>query len=234
MQPALATPRPVANARFPVVLLSNLRQRAVTFAFVSTVLVACQPRPATTSGAKTAASPGSVTPAAVPDEAFAASVHRLLRDGKASPDRLSLLAGVVSRQLVHAGERFSARQPERGLASMSGAFLLVRGGEFRIEMVKGGDQALASALSFVSPRGDEGRAVAFLMMQNSLVPAGSPAKKDNDEHLAALQSWLRDTRSGANLEQVGGAERVAVMRSLVEPTAESIAAAHAATLRWIE
>ena len=209
----------------------NLRQRAAVFALVSSVLVACQPRPATTGGAKTAASPGSVTPAAVPDEAFGASVHRLLRDGKASPERLSLLAGVVSRQLVHAGERFSARQQERGLVSMSGAFLLVRGGEFRIEMVKGGEQALASALMFVAPRGDEGRTVAFLTMQNSLVPAGSPAQRDNDDHLAALQSWLRDTRNGTNLESVGGAQRVAMMRSLVEPSAESIAAARDATLR---
>jgi hypothetical protein len=117
---------------------------------------------------------------------------------------------------------------------MTGAFLLVRAGEFRMEMVKGGDQALASALTFVAPRGDEGRAIAFLTMQSSLMTPNSASKRDNDEHLAALKAWMRDTRSGTNLESVGGAQRVAMMRSLVEPTAETVTGARDATLRWID
>src|SRR6185295_6705659 len=115
-----------------------------------------------------------------------ASVHRLLRESKTTPDRLGLLAGVVSRQLVHAGERFTAGQQERGLASLSGALFLVRAGEFRTEMLGGGAPALSSAISLVAPRGDEGRAIALLTMQSSLIATGTPARKDNDEHLAAL------------------------------------------------
>jgi tetratricopeptide (TPR) repeat protein len=192
----------------------------------------CQPKPASSAGAKTAPA-RDVNPAAVPDEAFASSVHKLLRDGKATPERLSLLAGVVSRQLDHAGEHFVARQQDRGLASLTGAFLLVREGEFRMEMVKGREQTIASALSFVAPRGDEGRTVAFLTMQNSLLPSGTPAQKDNDEHLAALKNWMRDTRGGTSLEALGSLQRVYTLRSLVEPTPESLAAARDATMRWI-
>jgi tetratricopeptide (TPR) repeat protein len=71
-------------------------------------------------------------------------------------------------------------------------------------------------------------------MQSPLVPPGSPAKRDSDEHLAALQAWMRETRAAATLEALGSAERVTTMRSLVEPTSESMAAAREAALRWIE
>jgi len=192
----------------------------------------CQPKPASAGGAKTP-SAQEINPIAVPDDAFAGSVHKLLRDGKSSPERLSLLAGVVSRQLDHAGERFVARQQDRGLASLSGAFLLVRTGEFRMEMVKGREQTIAAALSFVAPRGDEGRTVAFLTMQDSLLPPGTPALKDNQEHLSALKEWMRDTRGGTSLEALGSLERVYALRSLVEPTAESLATAREATMRWM-
>jgi hypothetical protein len=214
--------------------ISNFRRRAFPVVLVSLPSVGCHPGSAATSGAKAPTAQASIHPSAVPDEAFGASVHRLLRDGKQTPERLSLLAGVVSRQLSHAGERFAARQQERGLASLTGAFLLVRAGEFRMEMVNGGEQALASALSFVAPRGDEGRAVAFLMMQNALVKPGTPAKRDNEEHLAALKAWMHDTRGDASLEALGSVQRVSTLRSLVEPTTESMNAARDATVKWIE
>src|SRR5206468_4382591 len=40
--------------------------------------------------------------------------------------------------------------------------------------------------------------------------------------------------SSGRLEALGGAERVAALRALVEPTAESMGAAREATLRWID
>jgi hypothetical protein len=86
---------------------------------------------------KTAATQGAVNVTAVPDEVFAASLHKLLREGKSTPERLGLLVGVVARQLAHAKDRFAAGQQERGLASINGAFYLVRAGEFRNEMLVG-------------------------------------------------------------------------------------------------
>ena len=214
--------------------ISNYRRRAFHVALVSLAAVGCHPGSAAKSGAKVPTVQSSIHPSAIPEEAFGASVHRLLRDGKQTPERLSLLAGVVSRQLSHAGERFAARQEERGLASLTGAFLLVRAGEFRMEMVNGGEQALASALSVVAPRGDEGRAVAFLMMQNALAKPGTPSKRDNEEHLVALKAWMQDTRGGTSLEALGSMQRIYTLRSLVEPTTESMTAARDATVKWIE
>jgi tetratricopeptide (TPR) repeat protein len=175
-----------------------------------------------------------VHPVAVSDEEFAASVHRLLRDSRTTPDRLGLLAGVVSRQLTHSGERFATGQQERGLASLGGAFYLVRTGEFRNEMLSGGGPALSSAISLVAPRGDEGRAVALLSMQSSLIAPGTPARRDNDEHLAALRTWMKDTRKSGSLESLGAEQRIQALRSMVEPTAESLSTAREATVRWID
>jgi tetratricopeptide (TPR) repeat protein len=195
--------------------------------------VGCRPQSQAVT-ANTAAQQGAVHPVAVPDEAFSASVHRLLRDGKSTQERLGLLAGVVTRQLEHANERFSAGQQERGLASLGGAFLLVRSGEFRTEMVSGADGVLSSALSLVAPGGDEGRAIAFLSMQNAITKPGTPARRDNEEHLAALRAWMKDTRKGGSLEALGAEQRVQALRSLVEPTTESLGTAREATVRWID
>jgi hypothetical protein len=184
--------------------------------------------------AKTAAGQGAMQVTAVADDAFAKSLHKLLRDGKSTPERLGLLAGVVSRQLSHAKERFAVGQQERGLASLNGAFYLVRAGEFRNEMLTGAEPALASAIAVIAPRGDEARAVAFLTMQNSLIAPGTAARRDNDEHMAALRTWMREIRRENGLAAVGEEQRVQATRSLVEPTAESLRAAREATVQWIE
>jgi cellulose synthase operon protein C len=196
-------------------------------------LVGCRAGGAAPSG-KTAAAQGAVNVTAVPDEVFAASLHKLLREGKSTPERLGLLVGVVARQLAHAKDRFAAGQQERGLASINGAFYLVRAGEFRNEMLVGAEPALASAIAVIAPRGDEARAVAFLGMQNGLIAPGTPARRDNDEHMAALRTWMRDIRRDNGLASMGDEQRVQATRSLVEPTAESLRAAREATIQWIE
>ncbi len=117
---------------------------------------------------------------------------------------------------------------------MSGAFLLARTGEFRLEMVAGGDAALSSAIAVVAPRGDEGRAAAFMTMRNSLLQPGVPARRDNEEHLAALRTWMRDTRKRGGMEALGSEQRVQTIRSIVEPGPESMKAARDATMRWID
>jgi hypothetical protein len=178
------------------------------------LLVGCRAQ-GTAGGAKTAASQGAVHVTAVPDDAFAPSLHKLLRDGKSSPERLGLLAGVVARQLSHAKERFAAGQQERGLASINGAFYLVRAGEFRNEMLSGAEPALASAIAVIAQRGDEARAVAFLTMQNGLIAPGTPARRDNDEHMAALRTWMHDIRQTDGLSAIGEEQRIKATRSLV-------------------
>ena len=70
-------------------------------------LAGCQGKSATGAAPKTPAAEGAIKPAPVSDDTFATSVHKLLRDGKPSAERLNLLAGVVSRQLAHASERFA-------------------------------------------------------------------------------------------------------------------------------
>jgi len=176
----------------------------------------------------------AVRQVAVPDTAFAGSVHRLLRDGKPSQARTGLLAGVIARQLAHAKDRFDVHQDERGLASVTGALYLVRAGEFRIDLFAGGEDALKMALGVVAPRGDEGRSAALLAIRSGLLAPGTADRKDNDEHLAALSSWMRDTRKSASLEALGGEQRVLAQRSLLEPTNEVFAGARDATIRWID
>ena len=231
-------PLPRTYSRSPSLLPSARTHSLSRFASLSpsfspSSCSACRPQSAAVN-AHSAAQQGALHAVAVPDDAFAASVHRLLRDSKATPERLGLLAGVVSRQVAHAGERFSAGQQERGLASLSGALFLVRAGEFRTEMLGSGVPALSSAISLVAPRGDEGRSIALLTMQSALMAPGTPARRENDEHLAALRTWMKDTRKSGSLESLGAEQRVQALRSLVEPSAESLSTAREATVRWID
>src|SRR4051812_32223043 len=71
----------------------------------------------------------------IPDDQFAQSLHRVLRDGKPTPERLGLLVGVVRRQLAHAGRRFGKGKDSRATESVLGALYLARTGEGRSEMV---------------------------------------------------------------------------------------------------
>src|SRR5689334_15178404 len=232
-QPPVPSRRSSANATVSIVrTLSCCRALAPLLA--CSFLLGCHAGGGVGANAKTPAAQGAVQVTAVADDAFAPSLHKLLRDGKSTPARLGLLAGVVSRQLSHAKERFAAGQQERGLASMNGALYLVRAGEFRSEMLAGAEPALASAIAVIAPRGDEARTVAFLTMQNGLVAPGTPARHDNDEHMAALRTWMRDIRRANGLAAVGDEQRVQATRSLIEPTAESLRAAREATVQWIE
>ena len=212
-----------------------LRSRLFVSLLITVAVAGCRAQKGNVAtGGKSAAAAGSVRPAPVSEDAFAASVHRLLRDPKPSPERLSLLAGVVNRQLTHANERFAAGQAERGLASVSGAFFLIRSSEFRLEMLGGTEQTLAAALAVVAPRGDEGRSLAFLTMQTALLAKDAPARRDADTHLDALKGWMKDSRRSGTLESVGAEQRAQAIRSMVEPTPEALAAARDTTEAWID
>ena len=183
-------------------------------------LAGCQGKTATGAAPKTPAAEGAIKPAPVSDDAFATSVHKLLRDGKPSAERLNLLAGVVSRQLAHASERFAVGQQDRGLASLSGAFLLVRPGEFGMEMVAGREQALASALAVVAPRGDEGRSLAFLTMQKGALASSSAtpaAKADNEGHRRFASVASRHATRNDSPESLGNNQRVRRRFLMISP-----------------
>lgn len=204
------------------------------------VLVAALASPLATAGC--IGSTGPVTPrvegltaAAVPDAEFAASLHRVLRDGTPTPERLSLLAGVVKRQLGHAAPRFGSGHAARATDSVIGALYLVRTGEGRSEMIDApAEKALAGAIGRLSARGDEGRAEALMRMRAAALPAGSAERAQVEQHLEALARWQQDTRTGGPMRKLGAAERAAVARALVDPTSEATAAAAGAVTAWID
>src|SRR5262249_13045533 len=74
----------------------------------------------------------------------------------------------------------------------------------------------------------EGRALAFMKMRSAALPPASPAKRELDEHLAALEQWMSETRTGSPVRRAGAEERAQVARALVDPTDESVERAAAA------
>jgi tetratricopeptide (TPR) repeat protein len=177
---------------------------------------------------------GPIVPAAVSDARFAEAVHELLRNGDRTPARLAVLAGAVRRQLAHAADRFARGQDADGAERVIGALFLVRSGEARAEMIdEAGSRALGGVVAWVSARGDEGRAGALLRMQAAALPEASPARAEALRHLAALERWTSDTRSIEPAQALGDAARVAVARTLVDPSDEALAVAARALDKWI-
>jgi tetratricopeptide (TPR) repeat protein len=197
------------------------------------VLSACHAQRVAAPPARVA-EPAVVPPAAVRDAEFASVVHRLLRDGSRSAARESLLAGAIERALHHAGERFVAHQDERGMATLTGAIYLARSGELTPAMVAPSAEALRGAIAFVSQRGDGGRAVALLSFLRATFPADSVERKDVDEHLAALTTWVKETVRGDGVQTLGDTERASVSRALLEANKDTTAAARDSVVRWIE
>ena len=104
---------------------------------------------------------GTVTPAAVDDGAFAQASYRVLVGADTGGTRASLLAGVVARQLERTRMRFQSDHPETGYASLQGAFLLMRRGEFRREALLHAAPALEYGANAAARRGEEGYALAL-------------------------------------------------------------------------
>ena len=178
---------------------------------------------------------GPMVPVEVREADFSASLFSVLRDGAPSAPRSGLLVGVVRRQLAHAARRFAAGQAERGADSVFGALLLVRAGEGRAGMIDAaGERALAGALDRVAPRGDEGRAQALMEMRAAALPAGSSARGQVEQHLAAIGRWVQDTRTGGSLERLGAEQRALVSRALVDSRPEATERAAAAISAWID
>jgi len=170
----------------------------------------------------------------VDDASFAAAVHRLLREGEPTAERSALLAGVVRRQMTHAAAQFAREDGSGGTRSVVGALYLLRIGETRPDIFDGGsNQALTGAIEHFSARGDEGRALALMLMQLGLLPAGSPDHARLSHHVAALRRWSSETRTGGPMQRLSADKRSAVGRALLEPSAESLAKATKTIHKWI-
>jgi tetratricopeptide (TPR) repeat protein len=211
-------------------LLPRVHAAVLALSLASAGCIGSQQTPSPNSGGVE----GRLNPVDVPDAQFAADLHRVLRDGKASPERLALLAGVVRRQLAHAATRFGGGHDARATESVLGALYLVRTGEGRGEMIDpAADKAIAGAVERVSARGDEGRAEALLQMRAAALDPASPARKVIDEHLAAIAEWKKSTRTGGPMRQLGADERTAVARALVDPSDQALEDAVRAVNAWV-
>ena len=216
--------------------LALLSARAIVVAALSSSLftLGCGPTTTTVGDPNVPRNEGPAAAKDVPDAEFAATLHRLLKDGTPSPERHGILIGVVRRQLAHAQRRFAAGHDASGTASVIGALYLIRPGEGQKEMIDAtAERALAAAIDRVSPRGDEGRSLALMQMRAAALAPGSPAKVELDQHLAALTQWMAETRTGGPMRRLGTEERARVARALVDPTDQALEEAYQAVNAWI-
>jgi tetratricopeptide (TPR) repeat protein len=177
----------------------------------------------------------TLAPEPVSDVRFATTVHRLLREGEQTPKRSALLAGAVQRQLAHAADLFERDQEVRGTNAVIGALYLMRVGEMRPDMFQTESlDALRGAMERFSARGDEGRALALMMMMQGLLPPGSTERQQLDRHVRALRRWMTETRTGGDMARLAADERSTIGRSLLEPRAKNVEAAAKAINAWVE
>lgn len=171
----------------------------------------------------------------VSDDAFAASLYRVLRDGKRTDERQGTLAGVVRRQLAHAAKRFTLGADGRGTESAIGAIYLLRIGEGRGDIIDApAADALKGAMGKIGPRGDEGRALVLLSMRAAALPPNSPERAEVEEHLASLERWIKETRTGGPAQVFGANERAEVNRALLDPTEPAVNGAAIAIGAWLD
>lgn len=178
--------------------------------------------------------PAEVKPLAVSEADFAQSLQLVLADGSRSPQRLSVLAGVVRRQFDRAAQRFELGEKDRGVAAVIGALYLVRVGELVPVMLEGSaDKALAEALEVLAPQGREGPAMALLELRSAALPKQSPEQARIQQHLKALRAWINDTRQRTEVENTAQDAILYSERLMLQPTPEALNDARQMTERWI-
>lgn len=205
---------------------------ALMAAVLAVPAVGCGPTPPPPHSAGSEALPPIIE---VSDDAFPASLYRVLRDGGTSPERQGILAGVVRRQLVHASKRFALGADARGTDSTLGALYLLRVGEGRGDMIDAAAaDALKGAMTKFGPRGDEGRALVLLTMRAAALPKGSPERAEVEQHLASLERWVLETRHGGPAQLLGADEKAKVSRALLDPSEGAVSDAAASIAAWLD
>jgi len=155
-----------------------------------------------------------VRPVAVNDEEFAERTYQLLLDPEPGVDRQNRLVGVVRRQIARAGARFDAGHDSVGLRALFGAFLLMRSGEFRPEVLEGAAKPLLAGASEVSRLGYDGYALTWYTMLESTLPEGRE-KADVRAHIKAIEDFARSTHGDGPLEAASSDARRSLQQALL-------------------
>jgi len=174
---------------------------------------------------------GPITP--VNDEAFAKSAYHVLVTGDGTPQRAGLLAGVVSRQLQRAKARFDGGHRDAGLAALTGAFYLMRAGEFQPAALDGADAALNDGAAEVARLGQEGYALTLYGMLRDKLPAG-PERTEVEAHLQAMARFSQATHGAGPMQMASADVRAAVQRSLLDPRPEALVSASDRGIAWLK
>ncbi len=174
---------------------------------------------------------GPVTP--VDDAGFGNAAYRVLVTGDGTPERASLLAGVVSRQLQRAKARFDSGQRDAGLAALRGAFFLMRAGEFRDASLEGADVALSDGAGEVARLGQEGYAFTLYGMLRDKLPPG-PERTEVEAHLQAMARFSQATHGAGPMQMAASDMRAAMQRSLLDPRQNALDTASEKTIAWLK
>ncbi|MEI9941429.1 MAG: hypothetical protein WDO69_29775 [Pseudomonadota bacterium] len=191
----------------------------------------CAAHPPQAKSVQTTAS-GSPIPA-VGDEAFAQAAYKVLVRGDASADRAGLLLGVVRRQLQRAKARFDVGQREAGLSALTGAFYLMRSGEFQDAALDGAEGALESGAAEVSRLGQEGYAFTLYGMLRDKLPKG-PEREEVEAHLEAMARFSQATRGAGPMQAASADLRSAIQRSLFEARKAALDSASERAVQWLK
>ena len=175
---------------------------------------------------------GSPIPA-IGDEAFAQSAYKVLVNGEASAERSALLVGTVRRQLQRAKARFDAGQRDAGLKALTGAFYLMRAGEFHDSALDGAEGALSSGAAEVARLGQEGYAFTLYGMLRDKLPKG-PERQEVEAHLEAMARFSQATHGGGPMQSVGADLRAATQRSLIEARKAALDSASERAVQWLK
>ncbi len=194
-------------------MVSPLR-RALAALVVLGSLAGCTSVAAPPKDATSAPAPAPLT---VDDAGFAQALHAVLLDGSRTEARRAKVLGVARAQLVHARERFERGADERAVRSVFGAFYLLRQGEESPGIIDASTApALDGAIRRLAAKGDEGRTRVLYRLR--LGVATGPERADIERHLAALDRWTAETRTGRPIERAGDAQRAAMGQALLDPT----------------
>ncbi|HYQ03377.1 MAG TPA: hypothetical protein VER96_32100, partial [Polyangiaceae bacterium] len=191
----------------------------------------CATHPPPAKTVETAASNSPIP--AISDEAFAQSAYKVLVSGDATADRTGLLLGVVRRQLQRAKARFDAGQREAGLKALTGAFYLMRAGEFQDAALDGAEGALGAGAAEVARLGQEGYAFTLYGMLRDKLPKG-PERDEVEAHLEAMARFSQATHGAGPMQSAGADLRAATQRSLFEARKATLESASERAVQWLK
>jgi hypothetical protein len=140
---------------------------------------------------------------------------------------------VVRRQLQRAKARFDAGQRDAGLSALTGAFYLMRAGEFQDSALDGAEGALGAGAAEVARLGQEGYAFTLYGMLRDKLPKG-PERAEVEAHLEAMTRFSQATRGTGPMQAAGADLRAATQRSLIEARKTALDAASERTIAWLK